>query len=123
MELKLWAGSHEGEINEKIRYWVDVWDELIDHFTKTHYGLELANPHVSLIVLIDEIEHNELRNKETRRYLLEAIGNCLKNDPVVSRSLSVEFGLILRGFTDKSLFYLLQSAKAILPFFQRGTYF
>lgn len=49
-----------GEINEKIEYWIDVWNDLITHFTKTHYGLELANPHVALIVLIDEIEHNEL---------------------------------------------------------------
>lgn len=111
------------EINAKIEYWVDVWNDLIAHFTKTHYGLELISPHVALIVLIDEIEHNELRSKETRQYLLETIAGFLKHDPVIRQKLSAEFGLILRGFNNQPQFYLLQSAKAALPFFREGNYF
>ena len=123
MERLLWKNYPPGEINEKTEYWVDVWDDLIAHFTKTHYGLELVNPHVVLKVLIDEIEHNELRNKETRHYLLEAVANFLKHDPVVRQHLSVEFSLILHGFNNQPLFYLLQSTKAALPFFRDGRYF
>jgi hypothetical protein len=44
MERLLWKNYPPGEINEKIEYWVDLWDDLITHFTKTHYGLELVNP-------------------------------------------------------------------------------
>jgi hypothetical protein len=120
MELQ---NQSTGGINEKIEYWIDVWNELIAHFTKTHYGLELANPHVALMILIDEIEHNELRSKETRQYLLETIGGFYKNDPVVRRHLSAEFSLLLQGFSNQPHFYLLQSAKAVLSFFREGKYF
>src|ERR1035437_7741511 len=123
MERLLWKNYPAGLINEKIEFWVDMWDDLIDHFTKTHYGLELVNPHVVLIVLIDEIEHNELRNKETRQYLLESIAHFLNNDPVVKQHLRAEFSLLLNGFNNQPHFYLLQSAKAVLPFFRDGKYF
>jgi hypothetical protein len=123
MERRLWRNYPAGEINEKIEFWVDIWDDLIEHFTKTHYGLELANPHVALIVLIDEIEHNELRNRETRQYLLESLGNYLKHDPIVKQHLSAEFSLILQSFNNQPQFYLLQSVKATLPFFRDGHYF
>ncbi|HWV99783.1 MAG TPA: hypothetical protein VNZ64_08845 [Candidatus Acidoferrum sp.] len=123
MERLLWNNYPPGEINQKVEYWVDVWDDLIEHFTKSHYGLELVDPHLILMVLIDEIEHNELRNKETRRYLLETVARFLKDDPVVRHNLSVEFSLILSGFNNQPLFYLLHSTKAALPFFRDGRYF
>jgi len=109
--------------NEKIDYWIDSWDELIRYFNHNHYGLELNNPHVALIVLIDEIENNELRSKETRSYLQETIAHFHKHDPVVKKHLSAEFSLILQSFNGHSQFYLLQSAKSALAFFRDGKYF
>src|ERR1035441_9722164 len=70
MERHIWKKYGTGEVNDKIIYWVDLWDDLVDHFTKDHYGLELDNPHVLLLVLVDEIEYDELRNEEVRKYLL-----------------------------------------------------
>jgi hypothetical protein len=41
MERNLWKDYSAGDVNEKIQYWVDLWEELIDNFTKNEYGLEL----------------------------------------------------------------------------------
>ncbi len=110
-------------INQKIEYWIDVWAELIRHFNNNQYGLELNNPHVALVVLIDEIENNELRNKETRAYLLTTIAHFHKHDPIIKKFLPTEFSLILQSFSKNSQYYLLQAAKAVMPFFREGKYF
>lgn len=123
METALWKNFNPGEINEKIQYWVDAWDDLIDHFTKNHYGLDLINPHVLLITLIDEIENNELRNSDNKKYLIEAIGKARNEDTIINDHIKVEFSSILKSFTNCSLTYLLQTTKHTLQFFQKGEYF
>ena len=123
MERQIWREYAQNEVNEKIQYWVDVWDDLIDHFTKNEYGLELLNPHVLLLVLVDEIEQNELRNDDVRKYLVEGLGRSLKSDSTIKECLGAEFSLILSAVNGHPLFYLLQTCKAVLPFFQSGEYF
>ena len=123
MERHIWKKYGTGEVNDKIIYWVDLWNDLVDHFTKDHYGLELDNPHVLLLVLVDEIEYDELRNEEVRKYLLEGLGKALKVDPVVKKEIPTEFSLLLHAFNNQALYYLLRTCKSILPFFQGGRYF
>lgn len=123
MNSEIWDHFKEDEVSEKIKYWVEIWDELIIHFTKNNYGLDLKNPHVVLSILIDEIENNELRNEDVKKYLRELIAKYLETDQVIRSERSVEFGLLLKAFQDKSLFYMLETAKWALSFFRDGSYF
>ena len=48
MDMLLWDTYQANEINEKIKYWVDLWEDMISNFNKNRYGLTLINPHLIL---------------------------------------------------------------------------
>lgn len=123
MEKMLWQKYPVGQISDKIKFWVDVWDDLITHFTRDHYGFEMANPHVLLNVLVDELQNNELRNSEVREYLLRNLGRSVKNDPSIRKNISSEFSLLLKSLNGGAKPYLIECTKGVLPFFQKGDYF
>ena len=56
MKPFLWDGYTITEVNEKIRYWVDVWETLIDERDDLLSGLDLSNPHLVVREIADEIE-------------------------------------------------------------------
>ncbi|MEK5215268.1 hypothetical protein [Psychrobacillus sp. FSL H8-0487] len=90
MEIFLWDKYGE-EVNEKTKYWVDVWVDLIDNYNKNAYGLKLINPHIIINEIIDEIISNKMRNKENKSYLLKQINIFLESDKVIIQKYKSEF--------------------------------
>ena len=86
MNVFLWDSYEEGEINDKIKYWVDLWEDLIENFNNDSYGLNLVNPHLILMDIIDEIKFNRLKNSKNKEYFLKTLGVMLKSDPVIKNS-------------------------------------
>lgn len=123
VERNVWLEYGREEISEKIRYWVDRWEELFDNFNVNSYGLKLSSPHLLVRAISDEIEHNDLRNKETRRIFKTELGRALKTDPVVGELLKVEFVALIKNLDSSALLYLNTVCGTILPFFASGDYF
>ncbi|MCD4840653.1 MAG: hypothetical protein K8R08_01375, partial [Methanosarcinales archaeon] len=73
----LWDSYEEVEINDKTKYWVDLWEDLIENFDNDSYGLSLVNPHLLLKDLIDEIRFNRLKNPKIKTYFIEKLGLML----------------------------------------------
>jgi len=123
METQIWTEYGKTEVNEKIRFWVDVWEDLIDYFGQNVYGLDLLSPHVLLRLLVDEVKDNELRNEEMRHLLLDRLSDAAKNDNIIKAHLASEFALICAELNSSNLFYLLQACQNALSFFEDGRYF
>ena len=123
MEKNVWFQYSPGEINEKIRYWADRWQELIDNFNINSYGLRLSSPHLLVRAISEEIEYNSLRNAETRALFKDELSRVLKQDSVVRDAHVVEFVALIKNFETATLLYLDTVCAAILPFFGSGDYF
>ncbi|MGM2767353.1 hypothetical protein [Bacillus sp. PGP15] len=123
MELFLWDDFKDGEINEKIKYWVDIWGELIKNFNKNSYGLNLSNPHIVIKDIIDEIEFNKMRNKENKAFLLKQVNSFLKNDKLIKNCYKVEFESIREYLNSDKHEYLLVICKQVKKAFENNGYF
>ena len=123
MNVFLWDSYEEGEINDKIKYWVDLWEDLIENFNNDSYGLNLVNPHLILMDIIDEIKFNRLKNSKNKEYFLKTLGVMLKSDPVIKNSFKSDFTLIIKELQSNRLEYFLQLCEDIVKLFQEGLYF
>jgi len=95
METQIWTKYATDEVNDKIKYWVDLWEDLIDNFGQNPYGLDLISPHVLLRLVVDEVDDHELRNEQMRQLFLARLSEAAKSDVVLIESLSPELSLIL----------------------------
>jgi len=122
MELFLWDSYGEEDINDKIKYWVDIWGELIANFNINSYGLNLINPHTLVNDIIDEIVSNKMRNKENKNYLLKQINSFLANDEIIKRNYKIEFEMIRDYLNSDKNEYLLNVCRNIKDIFINGDY-
>ena len=123
MEKNIWQQYPPEEINEKIRYWADRWQELIDNFNVNSYGLRLSSPHLLIRAISEEIEYNSLRNAETRSLFKDELSRVLKQDVVVKDAHMVEFATLIKNLETSPLLYLDTVCGSVLPFFASGNYF
>ncbi|HEX7517282.1 MAG TPA: hypothetical protein VF345_08345 [Chthoniobacterales bacterium] len=123
VEKDVWLQWAPAETNEKVRYWVDRWQELVDNFNVNSYWLRLSSPHLLVLAIADEIEHNDLRNVETRKVFQKELGRILRDDLVVRNALTVEFGALIKNFDKPALLHLNTLCASVQPFFTSGDYF
>lgn len=123
MQLYLWDNYSDGEVTDKIKYWVDLWEDLIDNFNEKSHGLKLLNPHLLLRDIVDEIDSNDFGNKDNRKYFYDQLNFFLKNDPAIKRNFKTDFELIRRIFNSDRNIYLRQLCKNVYDIFQTGNYF
>lgn len=94
------------------------------HFTDKLYGLNLLNPHLLLIDIIDEIKFNDLKNKENRKYFYSLIDFMYKNDPAIQNKYQSDFSLLRREFNNSKNPYTLQLCEAMKKgIFENGNYY
>lgn len=124
MNLFLWDSYSENEITEKTKYWVDLWEKIIEDFSEYSYERELVNPHLLLNNLIDEVKYNNLKNKENNNYLIKKFNDYVTNDPVIKKSLKNDFILIINELKNSKRFeYFILLCEQTKEYFQKGTYF
>jgi hypothetical protein len=123
METQIWTKYATDEVNDKIKYWVDLWEDLIDNFGQNPYGLDLISPHVLLRLVVDEVDDHELRNEQMRQLFLARLSEAAKSDVVLIESLSPELSLILSQLNTSNLYYLVRACENTLSFFESGRYF
>ncbi|MCM1987294.1 hypothetical protein [Methanococcoides seepicolus] len=125
MDLYLWNSYQKAEITEKIKYWVDLWDEINEDLDKNTYDEDLVNPHLLVINLLDEIKYNRLKNKRINKYLLEKFNFFLKNDQVIKNSFATDFKLIISELSNgsKRFEYCIMLCEQTIESIQCGSYF
>ncbi|MBJ7881626.1 hypothetical protein [Gelidibacter salicanalis] len=107
----------------KIKFWIELWEDLINNFLKRSYGLTLYSPHILIEDIIVEIEENQFRNKENRKYFYSNLSDFLKNDEVIQNHFKSEFTLLRKDFNSDKTNYTLALCKKINESFKKGIYF
>ena len=107
----------------KIKFWVELWGDLINNFLKRSYGLTLYSPHILIEDIIVEIEENQFRNKENRKYFYSNLSDFLKNDEVIQNYFKSEFTLLRKDLNSDKTNYILALSKKINDSFKKGIYF
>ncbi|MBO3323738.1 hypothetical protein JJB67_15415 [Clostridium perfringens] len=93
----------EDYLKEKIEYWFFIWNELIDNYTKTEYGLNFCNIHTLVEEILEEIEFNNLKNSNTNKFFREKLGEYLKYDVIVKKDFEIEISSLIEYLgTDKT---------------------
>ncbi|WP_225037062.1 hypothetical protein [Winogradskyella sp. SM1960] len=110
-------------IEIKIKFWNELWEDLIHNFLKKSYGLTLYSPHILIEDIIVEIEENQFRNKENRKYFYSRLSEFLENDIVIKKHLKSEFTLLRKDFNSDKTNYILALSKKINESFKKGIYF
>jgi hypothetical protein len=123
MDLSTFRSYTPNNVDDKIQYWIDLWEDLIENFNQNLYGLDLINPQLVIKELADEINFNHLRNQENKNYFKNKIGSLINRDPILKENFRSDFSLLLKEFDTESNLYLLQLCKAILDIFRTGIYF
>ena len=124
MNIFLWDSYEEGEINSKIKYWVDLWEDLIENFDNDSYGLNLVNPNLLLMDIIDEIRFNRLRNSGNKNFFITKMGKMLNSDPIIKKLFKSDFTLIIKELnSNRPPEYLIQLCEDISELFGEGLYF
>lgn len=119
----VWDLYEPGEIGGMIKYWVDLWEDLIENFCEKLYGLDLINPQLLIMEIIDEIEFNQLQNFDNKEYFYKQLKRLVNRDPVLKDRFKADFTLIKKDFNNNRNAYILQLCKSVLEIFQNGEYF
>ncbi|WP_439129471.1 hypothetical protein [Polaribacter sp.] len=110
-------------VEKKIEYWSELWEDLIRNFLKKSYGLRLYTPHTLIEDIIVEITENDFRNADNKKYFYDKICNYLEKDEVIKSKLKSEFSLLRKSFGNGKSNYILALCKKINIELKKGIYF
>lgn len=85
----------EKNIRDKIEYWIFIWNDLIDNYMKTNYGLKFSNIHILIEELLEEIEFNKLNNSNNKKFFRDSLGLLLKEDVVIKTEFKTEVNSLI----------------------------
>lgn len=107
----------------KIDFWIETWEDLIRNFLKKSYGLNLYSPSILIDDIITEIEENQFRNSDNKKFFQNKISGYLENDEVVKTELISEFTLLRKSFHTDRQNYILSLCFKIREKLKQGVYF
>lgn len=109
--------------SEKINFWIETWESLIINFLKKSYGLSLYSPHTIIEDIIIEIEENNFKNNDNKKFLYAKLDYFFKNDPIIIDNFFASFKILRQLYNSDQTKYLLETAKTINRKFEKGSYF
>lgn len=110
-------------IEIKIKFWRELWEDLIDNFLKKSFGLTLYNPHILIDEIISEIEDNSFKNVDNKKFFYSKISHYVEHDDVIIKRLNSPFKILRKIFNSERINYILETSKEIKELFQNGLYF
>ena len=109
----LWDKYTVAEVNDKLRYWVDLWESMIDDLNDPVYGLIFMNPHLLVRHIIDEIVFNSFQNADNRAFFQKQLELFVEADPATKKLFATDMALIRREFGGTRNGYLLQLCRTV----------
>jgi hypothetical protein len=88
--LYVWDDYQAEDPNEKMRYWIAVWDFLLDELLADASTFTFSNAHVVIRQIIDEIVFNKFSNQTNRKSLKRRLDFVKANDPAAKSLISAE---------------------------------
>lgn len=124
MNALLWDSFVTDNVNDKTRYWVDLWETMIDNRMRPQLGvsLEILNPHLLVRHIIDEIVFNNFQNPEHRASFQRALDHFMKHDPATKKLFATDLALIRREFGGSRFAYLLQLCRTVDEAYSNSRY-
>ncbi len=110
-------------VDIKIKFWSELWEDLIENFLKRSFGLTLYNPHILIDDIITEIEENSFKNQDNKRFFYSKISEYFENDIVINKKVKSQFKILRKTFNTERTGYILETCKEIKDLFQSGLYF
>ncbi|MFY9224225.1 MAG: hypothetical protein WAQ98_16255 [Blastocatellia bacterium] len=110
-------------ISEKIQYWGELWEDLVENFEKGFFGLKLNSPHLLILDIIEEFSYQGTINKDNKNLLQCEVDRLIKVDPVIQNEFKADFQLIRKYMGSGEHFLLVHCCKDILKNFTSGMYF
>ncbi|MGG4386168.1 hypothetical protein ABEX08_29630 [Priestia megaterium] len=120
--MKMNWGLFTDGINEKIKYWVDVWSELVSDIEKGALGSSIITPHTLISDIQNEITFNQLNNKENRNYFIKKVQVIKSKDKVIRENYLSQFDLLLTNLEKENISYLKTITKNIKADFAKENY-
>lgn len=107
----------------KVEFWNETWEDLIKNFLKKSFGLDLYSPSILIDDIITEIEENQFRNSDNKKFFYKKLSYYLENDEVIKKELLSEFILLRKSFHQNRQKYILSVCYKIREKFEQGVYF
>lgn len=108
---------------DRIELWVNLWEDLIDNVSKGAYDFELYNPRILVDDILDEIEFNELQNRENKLFFYDKLSTYINEDDVIKNRFLSQFKILRRDFNTDRINLIKQIALEIQHIFLKGIYF
>ncbi|WP_407495025.1 hypothetical protein [Elizabethkingia anophelis] len=109
-------------IDDKVNYWKDLWENLIDNFLKKSYGLNLYSPHILVEDIILEIEENT-NNADNRKYFKSKLDHYYNNDIVLKNCFESDFKILRTILHTSKVNLILEICRNLEKKFKEGKYF
>ncbi|MBN73814.1 MAG: hypothetical protein CME32_31545 [Gimesia sp.] len=124
MNPALWDSYRTDEINDKIRYWVDLWESMIDSLEDpwSVINFDLMNPHLLIRHIIDEIVFNTFQNADNRTFFKRQLEFFSEHDPATNKLFASDLALIRREFGGNRLAYLVQLCQIVDQAYSKREY-
>lgn len=107
----------------KKEFWINQWEYLIKNFSSKTYGLSMYSPHILIDDIITEINENNFKNKDNRKFFYKKLNDYFKNDEVIKTNFNSIFKLLRANFETDKIQLLLHTCLKIKSEFQKGVYF
>lgn len=125
MNRKIWDIYNPGDINDGIKYWVDIWEDLCDSLDgKSFEEFDHTSAHLTIVGLRDEVKERGFSHKELIALYKERLGWVMDYDPILSGIYKSEFSQLTKQLAErKDPNFFVHSCNYCLELFSSGKYF
>jgi hypothetical protein len=122
MYQNIWDGYNPSDVSEKIRYWVDIWEYLIENLAKAENENLFTNPHLLIKEIIDEVLFNNFQNKDNREYFKRQIEFFLEKDKVSADLYKTDLRILHNAFQPPRTKHILCLCRNLDDAYSKGKY-
>ena len=107
----------------KTEQWNDLWKDLVEIISKGDPGFELYSPRILIEDILNEIDFNQFKNNDNKKFFYDKLSEYLGNDIALQEMCGSLLKLLRKDFNSAKLSYLTQIARQISEVFSKGDYF
>lgn len=115
--------DYEDDVSDNVKYWVDIWRDLVDQISMNAHDISFFNPRLVLLDIVDEIDLNQLKNPQVKKLYKKKVEGYIRDESIKGSSLEIHFKAINQALNDKELDYIKALCLTTLQEFKNGCYF
>jgi hypothetical protein len=122
MYQNIWDGYNPVDVSEKIRYWVDIWEYLVENLAKAENENIYTNPHLLIKEIADEVLFNNFQNNENRSYFKRQLEFFLDKDKVSGDLYKTDLSILHDAFKSPRIKHVLCLCRSLDDAYSKGQY-